>query len=210
MKTNRAKTGIKSLAGTRSPRWAFMERFEIPTLDRPLSNYLTRWRIIQTPWFGLYLHRMDAPDSRPTLHDHPWNFTSIILKGGYTEIFNPLPRIGISDNHPRHWKRWSVHRMAATDAHYITRLDATPTWTLLLVGARRRVWGYWDDPAEGLATLVPGARAAASRRLGGMRWTAFDEHPHNDEFNAAMAIRKEANEGTLAQARQRPVGWHRR
>src|SRR3954449_5709224 len=72
------------LASGRSPKWAFMERFEVPDYDGD-GNYLTRLRIVQTPWFGVYLHRFDGPDPRPTLHDHPWPFLSFVLRGGYTE-----------------------------------------------------------------------------------------------------------------------------
>jgi hypothetical protein len=49
-----------------SVRWAFMEKFEVPNLDDPTETYLTRWRIIQTPLFAIYLHRFDGPDSRAT------------------------------------------------------------------------------------------------------------------------------------------------
>ena len=70
------------LASNRSARWAFMEKFEVPDYDRPERNYLTRWRLIQTPWFGIYLHRFDGPDPRETLHDHPWPFVSVVLSFG--------------------------------------------------------------------------------------------------------------------------------
>ena len=33
--------------------------------------------------------------------------------------------------------------MRRDDAHYIVRLDRTPTWTLVFVGKRRRTWGFW-------------------------------------------------------------------
>lgn len=138
-----------------------MEKFEIPNLDDPLENYLTRWRIIQTPWFGIYLHRMDGPDSRPTLHDHPWNFLSIVLKGGYEEKYDYMKAI-------RYITR--TNRKKATDVHYIKRLLRVPTWTLMFVGRRKREWGYVDP--------------------GGL-WTQYDQHPHNDEFVEAMRIRAE-------------------
>lgn len=165
----------RRLANNRSPRWAFMERFEIPDYDEPERNYLTRWRLVQTPWFGVYLHRMDGPDPRPTLHDHPWDFVSVILRGGYSEVATD-PHDPFHEGEPpssgerREWPAPSVHRMRATDAHYITHLHRRPTWTLLLVGRRRREWGYWDEDG----------------------WTRFDRHRHAYEFDAAMAARKAA------------------
>lgn len=155
-----------------SKRWAFMERFEVPNLDRPEETYLWRLRIIQTPWFGVYLHRMDGPDSRWTLHDHPWSFVSFVLRGGYIER-----RL---DPHDRSFHRRLVQRvnvMRTHDAHAITRLLRIPTWTLVFVGARRRTWGYWER------TLGDDDRWA---------WTPFDKHHHASEFDAAMAARAKA------------------
>lgn len=144
----------------RSTRWAFMERFEVPDYDHPERNYLTRWRVVQTPWFAVCLHRFDGPDPRPTLHDHPWPFLSIVLRGGYQEVTSYTLPLGHSVEH--------VNVKQATDLHYIRRLHRTPTWTLMLVGRRRRTWGYRDRDGT---------------------WTPFDEHPHAAEFDAAMAAR---------------------
>jgi hypothetical protein len=50
----------------------------------------------------LYLHKFYTGDSDRHLHDHPWPFHSLILKGGYNEIsFNPA------------WKRWEAQMNAA-------------------------------------------------------------------------------------------------
>lgn len=154
----------RRLAAGRSPRWAFMERFEIPDYDQPERNYLTRWRIIQTPWCAIYLHRMDGPDPRATLHDHPWPFVSFVLRGGYDEVQTYTLPVG-----------WAVRRVnvkRATDLHYIRDLQRTPTWTLMLVGRRRRDWGYVDRDGT---------------------WTRFDQHRHAQEFDVAMATRKAAS-----------------
>jgi cellulose synthase/poly-beta-1,6-N-acetylglucosamine synthase-like glycosyltransferase len=47
--------------------------------------YLNRWGIGHDRIGGVLLHRMDAPDPGIDLHDHPWWFASLIIKGGYTE-----------------------------------------------------------------------------------------------------------------------------
>jgi hypothetical protein len=145
-----------------SVRWAFMETFEIPDLDRPERNYLRRLRVVQTPWFGVYLHKFDGPDSRPTLHDHPWNFVSIVLRGGYVER-------RAYDGRDHHVRRLNVKR--GEGLHWIDRLTRTPSWTLMLVGRRRREWGYVDPDGS---------------------WTHFMAHRHSAEFDAAMAARSEA------------------
>lgn len=185
--------------------FAFMERFEVPHLDKPERTYLSRLRIVQTPWFALYLHRLDTADSRPTLHDHPWSFVSFILRGGYNEI-----RL---DPHTLKNRRRFVRLinvMHLGDAHYIETLHRTPTWTLLLVGPRRRTWGYWRRVSESSRgnpqeltdrTEYPARRSKPETILRGVigapgrgqwYWTPFDRDEHADEFDAAMAKRNEA------------------
>lgn len=160
----------RKLASGRSARWAFMERFEVPNYDDD-GTYLTRWRIIQTPLCALYLHRLSGPDPRTTLHDHPWNFLSVVLRGGYIERRLDPSTTEVDEQHRVRW----FNRVRANDAHAIVTLKRTPTWTLLLVGRRRRTWGYWEldeDP-------------------GFWRWTEFNRHPHAYEFDAAMRRRNE-------------------
>lgn len=167
---------MKRLASGRSARWAFLERFEVPDYDHPERNYLTRWRLIQTPWFGVYLHRMDGPDPRATLHDHPWRFVSLVLRGGYVE--RRLDPLTMEVDEARSVTRANV--MPAAGAHAIVRLLRAPTWTLLLVGRRRRTWGYLEH--------APGLERAGQA----WRWTEFDRHPHAAEFDAALAVRRAA------------------
>lgn len=172
---------MAKLASGRSARWAFMEKFAVPDYDRPDRNYLTRWRLIQTPWFGIYLHRFDGPDPRPTLHDHPWNFRSLVLLGGYEEALTYAE--GPPGLHgswaQRRAGRWN--RKHAEDTHTITELWRVPTWTLMLVGRRRREWGYVDPDGT---------------------WTRFDLHAHAAEFDAALAARLAATPSPIAPQRE--------
>lgn len=128
------------LRTTDGRRFAFLKRFVIPCPSTG-ENYLTRWRIIHTPWFGILLHRIDAPDPDSVLHDHPWDFTSIVLVGGYVEEFQTsrLATRAITQV----WYRGSRHRMLTASGHRILRLHRTPTWTLVLAGPRIRDWGFW-------------------------------------------------------------------
>lgn len=162
------------LASNRSARWAWMDRFEVPEYDGD-GTYLTRWRVIQTPWGGLYVHRFTGPDPRPTLHDHPWNFRSIVLRGGYVERrLDPITMEVDEDHVVRR-----TNRVKATHCHSIMRLLRVPTWTVMLVGPRRRTWGYLEPRLN--RGLVPHKEWV---------WTEFNKHRHNDEFVAALARRK--------------------
>jgi hypothetical protein len=156
-------------------RWGLLRKFEVPDLDEPLETYLTRYVIVRTPLFAIYVHRMDRPDSRAVLHDHPWDFISFVLRGGYWEM---------TDTDTRDQPGWKVkYRLVrrvnvkrATASHYIRHLVRVPTWTLLLTGPRRRTWGYWD-------------RLNPQRRTDFI-WVPFDQHPTiASEFDRAMSIR---------------------
>ena len=144
---------MSKVIGQRSPRWSLFSVFRI--LNRDGSPYLTRLRILQTPWFGIYLHKIHSPDADRDHHDHPWSFVSVVLRGGYMEERKvPLPTLHAIPGEPRQWfwaRRW-LHRTPftigfrrATDLHRITTLDRKPTWTLVIVGPRRRDWGFQTD-----------------------------------------------------------------
>jgi len=161
---------VPKLASNRSPYWAFMQKFEVPDYDHPERNYLTRWRLIQTPWFGIYVHKLEGPDPRATLHDHPWSFVSFILKGGYHEHrLNPVTR----EVEERDVGFCNI--MRRDDAHFIEYLHRGPTWSLLFVGKRRRTWGYLEPFIDGDPSWC---------------WTAFNEHHYDEAFQNALAQRK--------------------
>lgn len=118
-------------------RWKFMERFDIDDIADPGNVYMTRWYILKTPLFGIYLHKIIRPDHDRELHDHPWNFIPIILKGRYLE---ELPSGELA-----YRSTGSVRLMRATDRHRIDTLDGDPVWTLCLVGRKKREWGFYTD-----------------------------------------------------------------
>lgn len=129
-------------------RWALFERAPAPDVSAPERDWMVRWRLVQTPWFGIYVHRINGPDDTRPPHTHPWPFVSLVIRGGYHENIEHRDRTGRLRRrqvdrirHPG-----SVHLMRATVAHRITVLRRSPTWTLVLVGRRRAEpsWGYWE------------------------------------------------------------------
>lgn len=123
------------------PKWAFMRWFYIPDRDDPTRTYLKRLRIIQTPWVSVYIHWIYLPDTDRDLHNHPWVFTSYILRGGYRELRS------LNDD-PIHyqydWPRWSRHKMYMDEWHKITQLQKG-TITLVITGHRKQTWGFRTD-----------------------------------------------------------------
>jgi len=49
------------------------------------SDYLTRFSLVRCRLFQVALHTFHRSDA-DHLHDHPWPFVSIVLRGGYWEI----------------------------------------------------------------------------------------------------------------------------
>lgn len=135
-----------AVLGTRSPRWALWQRLTVPCEDG--QPYLVRLRIVQTPWFGVYLHDIYEPDADRDPHDHPWSFVSIVLRGSYTERLHTAPRVDLTQWRTNTWRRFSAHRMGRDTAHRITQA-APGLKTLVLVGRRRGDWGFFTEPWGG-------------------------------------------------------------
>jgi hypothetical protein len=153
-----------------SRTWALMERVDVPDASKRPQRHMIRWRLIQTPWFAVYLHKLFTSDeARPTPHTHPWPFVSLILRGGYTEDFERRDKTGrlLWSTYKRSWRAGSVHYLRATDAHWIRSLHRVPTWTLIVTGRRHSEpsWGYWEDG----------------------EYTPAEEHRHQADFETAMA-----------------------
>ena len=117
-----------------------MEGFQVAKNGRP---YLDRLRLLQTPLFGIYLHRIHVPDADRDPHDHPWWFASLVLSGGYDELVWDHPEdIGELAARRRVRGRWSLRTIRRTQAHMITDVRGQ-LWTLVLTGPRRSSWGFW-------------------------------------------------------------------
>lgn len=127
------------------PRWAFLEGFQVSKDGRP---YLDRLRVLQTPLFGVYLHRIHIPDRDRDPHNHPWWFASLVVSGGYEETVWDHPEDcacpWTAQTHIRHRGRWSLGTIRRSQAHRITTVHGA-LWTLVLTGPRRSSWGFWTE-----------------------------------------------------------------
>lgn len=104
--------------------------------------HFRRYRILQTPWFSIYLHNIRQSDLDKHFHDHPWNFKSLILRGSYKEYFTCDPHHQFVLGQTYTPGNLVEHR--AEDSHKIVLL--TPeVWTLVFVFGPRRDWGYQTE-----------------------------------------------------------------
>lgn len=133
--------------------------------------YLIRYRIFSSRWLKIRLHHILLSDY-DCVHDHPWDFISIILKGGYWEhtpmreiIQHHAPQLpwvmaqkgNWRENKESIWKRWyapgSVLRRNAEYRHKIEletmrsigSVESKPLecWSLVFMFKRKRDWGFW-------------------------------------------------------------------
>jgi len=88
------------------------------------------------------LHWILRDDSEEHLHDHPWDFRTQILSGGYLEH---------SENNKvcQHFSVGDAIFKYAEHAHRVSDVEEN-TWTLLSTGERCREWGFhvgndWQD-----------------------------------------------------------------
>jgi hypothetical protein len=119
----------------RQKRWVWCWGKKIGT------DYMTRWGF-STPYGGVYVHKFIGPDKDERLHDHPWQFVSLILKGGYVETTAGVP--------PRKWEHvyYGAGRVlfrAERWRHKIWVEPGTTCWTIVVTGRRRHAWGFYDD-----------------------------------------------------------------
>ena len=100
--------------------------------DNKGSVYIRRYKLARTRFFNIYLHHIRRSDADRCLHDHPWNFVTFILTGGYREI---LPN-GV---------RWRAPgEFFYRSANFSHRVEVDrPAWSLVFVGPRIRAWGFW-------------------------------------------------------------------
>lgn len=123
------KLARKRIIMDRTGKQEYLVRYHL--LFREKAN--TFDRNVDVP-FNLFLHKILLSDE-PIFHDHPWNFFTIILKGGYYE-------------HTPEGKFWRgpgyIGFRRAKDLHYLELKDNKPCVTLFGHGARKRAWGFID------------------------------------------------------------------
>lgn len=113
-----------------------------------LDGYMERYWLLRTPWFAVRLHRILRSDDDRALHDHPWDYATVILRGGYIEV-RPRPANYCDYPDPtlgptvREWigpGRALLRR--AESLHRLELPDGQPCITLFITGRRRRTWGF--------------------------------------------------------------------
>ena len=101
--------------------------------------YLIRYYLFlkERKWFpfNIFLHKFLQGDP-DELHDHPWPYLTIILKGGYWEV---TPK-------GRFWRGPGSFRFAGPKSLHRVELEkGISAWTLFIPGPKTRDWGFIVD-----------------------------------------------------------------
>ena len=139
------------------------ERMRHFTITDPKGDpYLTRYFVEEyADGSGVFLHHIHRSDSDREYHDHPWDFRSYIVSGGYHEH--------TPDEPPRTFKRGTWNTSPATRLHRL-ELTSSEAWTIVFHGPKVRAWGFanardgvWVHNEEYLA-----------KKFGDAPWTKVD------------------------------------
>src|SRR6056300_885212 len=117
---------------------------KIPYLDRYYVFLKDRKRFP----FNITLHKVMIGD-QPVLHDHPWNYATLILKGGYWEHI-PIrdKRNNAVTGTTRVWRGPGHFRYrTADDLHWLElekdeEGNEIPCWSLFFMGRKQKQWGF--------------------------------------------------------------------
>lgn len=131
------------------------------TIGGPDDPYLRRWYLIpRNPFLNVYLHNFLRSDDDRALHDHPWWFISLMIRGEYDEVTESgvkRRRAGSIAYRPAEWRhRVQLLRKWVEDGREdqrarggpLVRYWSTPEqpcWTVIVTGRRSRMWGFWCE-----------------------------------------------------------------
>lgn len=126
------------------------------TMDYNAPPIMRRWHILRAvvTWRGRQYGRefafhflMNADNLALGLHDHPWDFWSIVLRGWYVEMYHDRQvddegRIYVGGQRRRPWLSSASH--PATFTHAIIDVAPRGCLTFVVTSPRIQAWGFPD------------------------------------------------------------------
>lgn len=110
--------------------------------------YLTRWDLFGSRHCSdrpkLFLHLFHRGDYEAALHNHPWDFWSLILAGGYWEwTYWYTTRDGVHRNERKWHGPLSLLVRHAGWRHRVELPPGRRCWTLVWAGPKVQSWGFF-------------------------------------------------------------------
>ncbi len=93
--------------------------------------------------FNVTLHKIVKSDD-PIMHDHPWPYLTIVIKGGYWEHVPVFNKEGEMFAEISRWRGpGSIIKRSANEFHWL-ELDERvgPATTIFFMGPQQRDWGF--------------------------------------------------------------------
>ena len=92
--------------------------------------------------FNVFLHKFLKSDP-DDVHDHPWPYATLILKGGYWEWIPHFDTVGRKTGEYQVWRGPGHFRVSSANSYHRIELDPDITaWTLFMPGPKQRDWGF--------------------------------------------------------------------
>ena len=124
------KLGRKRIVMDRVNNEPYLERYYIFLKDR-------KW----FP-FNIFIHKFLKSDP-DDVHDHPWPYATLILKGGYWEWIPQFNSLGQKIGEIATWRGAGHFRICSAKSFHRIELDPSITaWTLFMPGPQQREWGF--------------------------------------------------------------------
>ena len=92
--------------------------------------------------FNVFLHKFLKSDP-DDVHDHPWPYATVILKGGYWEWIPQFNSKGQKITEIAKWRGPGHFRTCGANSYHRIELDpSVECWTLFMPGPQTREWGF--------------------------------------------------------------------
>lgn len=133
------------------------------TGDGQEDVYLVRYIVFKSKWGCFYIHRFMRSDASDP-HDHPWNFFTYIVSGGYEEHFFDVSKPVIENGRfESFWRKkinvrkagslayrraTDIHRVVIPQRFMMKDIQRAPL-TACIMFKRKRHWGFWSEMAKG-------------------------------------------------------------
>jgi hypothetical protein len=124
------RIGRKRIIMDRADNEPYLERYYVFLKDRKHFP------------FNIFIHKFLKSDP-DDVHDHPWPYATLILRGGYYEWIPEFNSKGEKISETRHWRVAGHFRICGANSYHRIELDPNVTaWTMFMPGPQRREWGF--------------------------------------------------------------------
>jgi hypothetical protein len=124
------KLGRKRIVMDRESDEPYLERYYLFLKDRDRFP------------FNVFLHKFLKGDP-DDVHDHPWPYATLILKGGYYEWVPIFDTDNKKISEICHWRGPGHFRVCGANSYHRIELDPSITpWTVFMPGPKERDWGF--------------------------------------------------------------------